>query len=83
MNISQIYMEYGNLRTKTFLDFVPSDRAKDEILCGHTEADKASFLEHLNEDSRMLTFIWFTDYRKLINAINREFRDEYDAIHNE
>lgn len=86
MHISISNMEYGNLRTKTFLDFAPSDRAMDEILCGHTEEDKAFFLKHLSEDSRMMTFIWFTDYtddRKLINAINKEFREEYEAIHNE
>ena len=86
MKISQIYMEYGNLRTKTFLDFAPSDRAMDNILGGHTEEDKAFFLKHLDEHFRMMSFVCFKDYtddKELIKAINREFRDEYDAVHNE
>lgn len=79
-------MEYGNLRTKTFLDFAPSDRAMDNILGGHTEEDKAFFLKHLDEHFRMMSFVCFKDYtddKELIKAINREFRDEYDAVHNE
>lgn len=79
-------MEYGNLRTKTFLDFAPSDRAMDNILGGHTEEDKALFLKYLDGHSRMMTFMCFTDYtsdKELVKAINREFGNEYDAVHNE
>lgn len=33
-----------------------------------------------------MSFVCFKDYtddKELIKAINREFRDEYDAVHNE
>ena len=87
MHISISNMEYGNLRTKTFLDFAPSDRAMDDIIGGHGEEDKAFFIQHLDEqNNRVSSFMEFTDYtddKKLIKAIRQEFEKEWESMFNE
>jgi len=78
--------KYSDLRHKTFLDFAPMDEALDEIICGHSEEDKEFFLSNLEENSRMMTFMAFTDFtddKELVRAIEDCFREEYNSIFNE
>lgn len=88
-------MDYGNLqlRSKSFLDFTTDPAVLDEILGGHSEADKADFMLSLSPDNapvseqnRAMTFMYFADLcgdKKLAQAIEKEFGEEWRAIHNE
>lgn len=88
-------MDYGNLqlRSKSFLDFTTDPAVLDEILGGHSEADKADFMLSLSPDNapvseqnRAMTFMYFADLcgdKKLAQAIEKEFGEEWWAIHNE
>lgn len=88
-------MDYGNLqlRSKSFLDFTTDPVVLDEILGGHSEADKADFMLSLSPDNapvseqnRAMTFMYFADLcgdKKLAQAIEKEFGEEWRAIHNE
>lgn len=80
-------MDYGNLqlRSKSFLDFTTDPAILDEILGGHSEADKEEFLRHVDQN-RATTFMYFADFcedKKLAQAIEQEFNEEWQAIHNE
>lgn len=80
-------MDYGNLqlRSKSFLDFTSDPAILDEILGGHSEADKDYFLRHVDQD-RAMTFMYFADFcedKKLAQAIEKEFGAECRAVHNE
>lgn len=87
-------MDYDNLqlRSKSFLDFTNDPAILNEILGGHSKADKEEFLQALNldnsvgEQTRAMTFMYFTDFcedEKLAQAIEKEFSKEWQAIHNE
>lgn len=88
-------MDYGNLqlRSKSFLDFTTDPAILDEILGGHSEADKEEFLHiaigeinPLAEQNRALTFMEFTDFcqdEQLVNAIKAEFGKQVESIFNE
>lgn len=88
-------MDYGNfqLRSKSFLDFTTDPAILDEILGGHSKADKEEFLQSLSpnnapasEQNRAITFMAFADLcedKQLAAAIKAEFGDEYRAIFNE
>ena len=80
-------MDYGNLqlRSKSFLDFTTDPAVLDEILGGHSKADKDDFLRHVDQD-RAMTFMYFADLcgdKKLAQAIEKEFGEEWRAIPNE
>lgn len=74
-----------DLRHKTFLDFNPSNEALDEILGGHEQSDKDSFLSCLEEESRFTTYRWFIDFAspELAKAIRKEYDKELLALYNE
>jgi hypothetical protein len=80
-------MDYGNLqlRSKSFLDFTTDPAILDEILGGHSKADKEEFLRHVDQE-RAMTFMAFVDFcedKQLAAAIEAEFGAEYRAIFNE
>ena len=67
------------------VDFTTDPAVLDEILGGHSEADKDDFLRHVDQD-RAMTFMYFADLcgdKKLAQAIEKEFGEEWRAIHNE
>ena len=88
-------MDYDklDLRNKTFLDFTSDPDILDEIIEGHSEADKEAFLRAMSpdnapasEESRVITFMAFAELckdKKLAQAIKSEFEKEYRAIFNE
>lgn len=88
-------MDYGNLqlRSKSFLDFTTDPAILDEIIEGHSKADKEDFLQSLSPDNapaseqnRAITFMAFADLcedKQLAAAIEAEFGEEYRAIFNE
>jgi hypothetical protein len=76
-------MDYSNLqlRSKTFLDFTDDRAVIDEII-----GDREFFLAHVTDENRVLTFMEFTDFckdKRLVDAIESEFADDYSAIMNE
>ena len=87
--------DYTNLklREKTFLDFTDDAAILDEIIEGHSGADKEFFLQSVSpdnspasEDNRTITFMAFADLCKdeqLVQAIKAEFENEYRSIFNE
>lgn len=87
-------MDYDNLqlRSKTFLDFTDDPAVLDEIIGGHSKADKEAFLSAFvpengsRELERAMTFMAFTDFckdEKLVEAITFEFEEEYRSVFNE
>lgn len=88
-------MDYGNLqlRSKSFLDFTTDPAILDEIIEGHSKADKEDFLRSLSPDNapaseqnRAISFMAFADLcedKQLAAAIEAEFGEEYRAIFNE
>lgn len=82
-------LDYDNLklRERTFLDFTDDPAILDEILGGHAPADKERFLRGgIDDQCRVVTFMEFTDFckdKRLVDAIEAEFGDEYQAIFNE
>ncbi len=88
-------MDYNNLqlRSKTFLDFTNDPAILDQIIEGHSEADKEEFLLTISpdnapasEENRIITFMEFAELckdKKLAKAIKSEFKEEYRAIFNE
>lgn len=82
--------KYSDLRSKTFLNFSPSNEALDEILGGHSKEDVELFMSCVaSEDMvqfRMITFMDFTAFTKdkqLKEAIEKEFGAEHELIFNE
>lgn len=82
-------LDYDNLklRERTFLDFTDDPAILDEILGGHSQADKKRFLRGgIDDQCRVITFMEFADLcddKKLAKAIELEFEEEYRAIFNE
>ena len=88
-------MDYGNLqlRSKSFLDFTTDPAVLDEILGGHSKADKEDFMQSLSPDNapmseqnRAITFMAFAEFcedKQLAADIEAEFGDEYRAVFNE
>lgn len=81
-------LDYDNLklRERTFLDFTDDPAILDEILGGHSQADKEIFLSNISDTSRAVSFIEFSDLcddKKLAKVIMSEFKEEYHTTFNE